>query len=183
MECVLLVVFEGLTNDRVIRKPVAAPQIESGLLGVMKPDERFDDWWMGKPLTIPLLDGEKVSVQFTGLDPDVDPAFVADADAALTHFLGLTAVDREAAAKLVFDNCRDFLEDVLPDFDRDEWPEAYAMLEIQDPMEIWSYVQPETVSVRKRLVVKFLFSSGVNAGGKRSTGFNWSIATGEYLLA
>ncbi len=146
-ESELLARFEDLTNGRVVRKPVTATRIESGLLGVMKQDEQFDDWWEGKPLAIPLLGGEEVTVQFTGLDPDVDLTFVADADAALTRFLALTDVDRAAAATPMLENCRDFLEDVLPDFDREEWPEAYAMLEIQDPMEIWSYVHPETIYV------------------------------------
>ena len=145
----LLTLFDGLNNERVARKSVTATAIRSSCLGRMKQCDGFDDWWVGKSICVPLLSGKKLPVKFTDLDPDLDADFVGQADAALSAFLNLGETDRGLAAPQIMENCREFLEDVVDDFERDEWPEAYAMLDIVDPMQIWNYVSPDVIYVSR----------------------------------
>ena len=118
--------------------------IQSNVIGTLKQDGSFSDWWISDPVEIPLLAGEKFQITFMGFEPKEDAGFITEADNALKSFLSLTINDRNSLSELVNQNCTDFLEMV----DFDEMDEE--LRQISEPNDIWKFVYPTEIYVSRR---------------------------------
>ncbi len=119
-------------------------QVTSQVLGQLTQDENFSDWWKSKPFNIPFFDNMKLPIIFTGFEPEHDTTFLQEADQALTNFLQLTLVDRNAISDLAYRNCIAFLDAV--DFDEADRP----LREIKYQNEIWEFIHPSEIYLTRR---------------------------------
>lgn len=118
--------------------------ITSAVLGTMRQDEEFGDWWHSAPVPIGLLGGESMPITFLDMNPEKDPDFLAEADTALQHFLQFSEEDARAMSGAIYQNCMEFLNAVT--YDEDDQP----LWDITDPQEIWNFVEPRFVYVSRR---------------------------------
>jgi hypothetical protein len=119
-------------------------KINSKILGELRQDENFDDWWLSKEVAIPFFDNKKLIITFSDFVPEEDSEFIAAADAGLTHFLGFNTSDRLAISNLAYKNCMDFLEAIgFDEADAELW-------EIKDEHDIWNFISPEEIYVTRR---------------------------------
>ena len=81
--------------------------IHSAVLGEMT--AKPYDVWAGATIALPLYHNERFTVQYM-FDPDDDPAFLAEADKALAHFLKLDDTVRLSSSRPVGDFARINLE-------------------------------------------------------------------------
>lgn len=119
-------------------------EITSKVIGKLKQDDRFSDWWESTALEIPFFNKQKLTITFTDFEPDDDKTFIDEADKALTNFLKLTVDDRNLISELAYKNCMDFLDAV--EFDEDDEP----LRQIVNRNEIWNFVQPTAIYVTRR---------------------------------
>jgi hypothetical protein len=120
-------------------------RITSQVAGELTQDEQLDDWWESTAaIAVPFFDGRALPVVFMNYTPAEDAAFLQQADDALRNFLALTMADRLAVSAHVHKNCTDFLEVVGHD-EADE-----PMHAIKDASEIWAFVHPTNVYVKRR---------------------------------
>lgn len=120
------------------RKSVGVPPV-----GVFWQDEEFADWWIREATIFPFFDGQKLKLVLHGFVPAEDKNFPAEAGAVLSQFLKKGNADRLAISEPVHKNCREFLEAVGYEKEDD------AMREIEYPDEIWRFVQPQVVYVKR----------------------------------
>lgn len=120
------------------------PRIHSKILGTLEQDTNFDDWWTSKPIPVPFFEGAGIPFTFMDFTPADDPTFPAEAERAIAAFLQLGAAERDRAAPLVFQNCRDFLEAIGYEEEDD------ALWKMEQPDEVWQFVTPDTVFVQRR---------------------------------
>lgn len=118
--------------------------IISEVIGPLKQDSSFPDWWESEPIPIPLLDQAKLGITFMDFEPDQDTAFMREADQALTNFLKLDEAYKVEITDHVYQNCMDFLAAVGPD-DADD-----ALRQMQEKKEIWHFVHPNQIYVTRR---------------------------------
>lgn len=119
-------------------------EIESKVIGQLKQDDTFHDWWKSKEISIPFFDNEKLTITFTDFEPEHDKAFIDEADQALTNFLKLDTADRNLISELAYKNCMAFLDAV-------EYDEADEQLrKMNDKDEIWKFIQPTEIYVSRR---------------------------------
>jgi hypothetical protein len=118
--------------------------ITSATIGALRQDEDFDDWWIGEEVAVPFFGGKALIVIFMGYRPEDDPGFIVDADEALRNFLKQTDAHRLECSAHVHNDCVEFLEAVEYD-DVDE-----RLCEIARPEEIWAFVHPDKVYVKRR---------------------------------
>ena len=117
--------------------------IKSEIIGVLRQNDKFDDWWESELIEIPFFDNKKLKITFTDLNPSQDLTFIQDADIALRSFLEKRVTNRLTISDAIFKNCMDFLKAV-------EYDEADKMLwDIQYKEEIWNFVYPENIYVSR----------------------------------
>lgn len=117
--------------------------ITSAVIGTLTQNEDFDDWWNSEKVPIPFFSNLKLPVTFTGLNPEDDPKFIAEADEALKHFFKLATRDRIGLSQVVYRNCTEFLDSA--DLDEDE--EQFRNINEQD---IWKHVAPKEIYLMRR---------------------------------
>jgi hypothetical protein len=118
--------------------------IFSQIIGSLRQDEQLDDWWVSEGVAVPFFGGKVLPVIFMGYRPGEDAAFIEDADRTLRNFLKLSQTNRQNVSEHVHRNCTDFLDAVELD-EADE-----RLREITRPEEIWAFVHPQTVYVKRR---------------------------------
>lgn len=118
--------------------------IISKTIGVLHQHERFDDWWEGPSVPIPLFDQLPVKISFINLPSDETLDFLLDADIALSNFLNLGPEARQQVAPLVWQNCKEMLEAI--DYDEQD----KKLWDIKASEEIWSFVQIKNVYIERR---------------------------------
>lgn len=119
-------------------------EITSKIIGQLKQETNFPDWWKSSEIAIPFFGNKKLAITFMDYDPEHDNAFVEEADQALTCFLKLTSVERNSISELAYKNCTDFLEAVGVD-EMDE-----ALRQIKNHNEIWNFIQPTEIYITRR---------------------------------
>lgn len=120
-------------------------EISSKVLGKLKQNSEFIDWWESEEIEVPFFDNQKLAVTFMEFEPENDNTVIDEADQALTYFLKLNTEDRNSISELTYKNCRDFLEAV--EFDEDDEP----LRQIKDENEIWNFIYPIGISAERRL--------------------------------
>lgn len=125
----------------------------SFVAGTLRQDPEFDDWWHGEALAFPFWDGRSLPVVYE-FDPQEDPRFVVEADAALKRFLRKSREDRLALAPELERSCRrcweavDYCGTVLG-LSNEELETRW--LGKENGNTPWNYVAfPEEVHVRRR---------------------------------
>jgi hypothetical protein len=119
-------------------------EIISDVIGPLKQNELFEDWWESREIEIPFFGNIKLKVVFMDFEPDHDKEFIEEADNSLKNFLGLNVTDRNKISELVYKNCMDFLESVQFD-DADE-----KLRQIKEKNDIWNFVKPTNINVSRR---------------------------------
>lgn len=120
------------------RKPV------SRVLGELTTG-RFEDWLEGGSLPVPYFGGASLEVTLMGYLPAEDPTFLAQSDEALEAFLQLGPAQRDDAAELVMQNCREVIDCIGDD---EEW--AGEVARMTEARQIWSLVRPRRLSISRR---------------------------------
>ena len=119
--------------------------IFSRIIGQLKQDENFPDWWRSDEVEIPFFDNRKLTITFMNFEPDAyDKTFAEEADKALENFLSLASIDRDAISDLAYKNCMDFLAAV--GFDEADEP----LRQIKHKNEIWNFIHPTEIYVTRR---------------------------------
>lgn len=119
-------------------------EIISSVIGQLKQDKNFPDWWISKEIEIPFFDNARMTITFMDFEPAEDKTFIEEADKALSNFLKLNSDDRKSISDLVYKNCIDFLNAV-------EFNEADDQLRnLNDRNEIWTFVYPTELFVTRR---------------------------------
>ena len=118
--------------------------IVSDLIGVLHQDERFDDWWVGPSVQVPLLDQHSLPITFTELLAEETADFLIDADVALANFFTIGMDQREAIAPYIWQNCKEFLDAI--GYDEDD----QALWDIKEAQEIWTFVDFRNIYVKRR---------------------------------
>jgi len=119
-------------------------EIISKIIGRLKQEDSFPDWWKSEEIAIPFLDNDKLTITFMDFEPEHDKTFIEEADQALTNFLKLDVNDRNLISDLAYKNCMDFLDAV-------EFNEADEPLrQIKNHNEIWKYIQPTEIYITRR---------------------------------
>ena len=85
-------------------------EVTSKVIGRLKQEVNFPDWWKSSEIEIPFFDNKKLTITFMDFKPEHDNTFVEEADQALSNFLKLTPSDRNLISELAYKNCMDFLE-------------------------------------------------------------------------
>lgn len=119
-------------------------EIISQIIGQLKQDDNFPDWWKSEEISIPFFDNEKLTIIFMDFEPEHDKTFIEEADQALRNFLALKTDDRNSISGLAYKNCMDFLESV--EDDEDDEP----LRQIKNKNEIWNFIQPSEIYVTRR---------------------------------
>jgi hypothetical protein len=118
--------------------------ITSSIIGELKQNDQFDDWWESKPVEVQFFDNKKLKITFMDLVPESDPNFINEADQALKSFLEKKTNDRLELSELAYQNCMDFLSAV-------EYDEADKPLwEIKNINEIWNFIYPKDIYIARR---------------------------------
>ena len=112
----------------------------SNTLGKLTQDKDVDEWLYVENVEIPFFDNFKLPVTFT----NNTQTFINESDFAVKNFLNLSKNDRLAISDLIYQNCRNFLDDIgYDELDKDLW-------EITDKDDIWNFVTPTNIYVEKR---------------------------------
>jgi len=119
-------------------------EIISKIIGRLKQEDSFPDWWKSEEIVIPFFDNDKLTITFMDFAPEHDKAFIDEADQALTNFLKLNADYRNLISELAYNNCMDFLDAV--GFDEADEP----LRQIKNKNEIWNFIQPTEIYVTRR---------------------------------
>jgi hypothetical protein len=119
-------------------------EIISKIIGRLKQEESFPDWWKSKEIAIPFFDNDKLTITFMDFEPEHDKTFIDEADQALTNFLKLNADDRNLISELAYKNCMEFLDAV--EYDEGDEP----LRQINKKNEIWNFIQPTEIYVTRR---------------------------------
>ncbi len=118
--------------------------IYSRIIGLLWQNDRFNNWWESSLFNIPFFDNKDLKIIFMDFVPENDDLFIREADEALELFLNKSNADRLQLSKLVFKNCKDFLNAVgFDENDKNLW-------EIQNEVSIWNFVSPNEIYVSRR---------------------------------
>ena len=119
-------------------------EIISKIIGRLKQEENFPDWWKSEKVAIPFFDNDKLTITYMDFEPEHDKTFIDEADQALTNFLKLNVGYRNLISELAYENCMEFLDAV-------EYDEADEPLrQIKNKNEIWNFIQPLEIYVTRR---------------------------------
>lgn len=119
-------------------------EITSKIIGQLRQENQFPDWWKSSKIEVPFFENERLTVTFMDFEPEHDKTFIEEADQALTNFLKLNLVDRNSISDLAYRNRKDFLDAV--DFDEADLP----LRQIKDCNEIWNFIHPTEIYVTRR---------------------------------
>ena len=119
-------------------------ELNSSVIGVLKQNPRFDDWWESDKLPIPFFNGSELPITFMDFDPCEDTNFLIQADDALKAFLEKDELDRLNISTLVFQECDSYWESII----EPHTPEKYSS--ITDAMEIWRWITPIEIYITRR---------------------------------
>lgn len=119
-------------------------QIISKIIGILKQEDNFSDWWKSKEIEVSFFDNAKLTVTFMGFEPEHDLTFIDEADQAMTNFLNLTSEDRNLISDLAYKNCMYFLDAV--GYDEIDEP----LRQIVEHNDIWNFIQPTEIYVSRR---------------------------------
>lgn len=119
-------------------------EITSKIIGQLKQDDSFSDWWESTDIEIPFFDNQKLAITFIDFEPEDDKNFIQEADQALINFFKLKNEDRNSISGLAYKNCTDFLEAI--DFDEADEP----LRQIEDHNEIWDFIEPTEIHISRR---------------------------------
>lgn len=119
-------------------------EIISKIIGRLKQEESFPDWWKSEKIAIPFFDNDKLTIIFMDFEPELDTTFIDEADQALRNFLALKTDDRNSISELVYKNCMDFLEAV--EYDEIDEP----LRQINNKSDIWNFIHPSEIYVTRR---------------------------------
>ncbi len=106
-------------------------------LGPLQPDSKIPEWLVSQPISVPFLEGAKLTFTLDGLE-DTDEA---DASNAVEAFLGLPPDARKNAAPYVFANYRRMAE-LVSDED--------LACRIGSEEDVWAHVNFSEVFVSRR---------------------------------
>ena len=118
--------------------------ITSSIIGELKQNDQFEDWWESEPIGIRFFDDKKLKITFMDLVPENDPNFIKEADQALKSFLEKKTNDRLELSELAYQNCMNFLNAV--EYDEGDKP----LWDIKEKSEIWNFIYPEEIYVTRR---------------------------------
>src|SRR5574343_632417 len=119
-------------------------EIRSKIIGQLKQDENFSDWWRSGLIKIPFLDNNELPIIFMDFNPKEDTMFLDEADKALVNFFKLSTEYKNIISELVYKNRIDFLDySGLND-------ENNLFRQIKDKNEIWNYVHPTEIYITRR---------------------------------
>jgi hypothetical protein len=119
-------------------------EIVSKIIGRLKQEDGFPDWWKSEEISIPFFDNDKLTITFMDFEPEHDKTFIDEADQSLRNFLKLNLDDRNLISELAYKNCMDFLDEV-------EYDEADEPLrQINNKNEIWEFIQPTEIYISRR---------------------------------
>jgi hypothetical protein len=119
-------------------------QITSQVLGQLKQDDRFQDWWNKENVDIPFFSNIKLTITFMDFNPDLDTKFITEADKALSSFMKLGDQERHEISDFVYKNFVTIKEEV----DYPYWSEE--LRQIKNPVKIWNFIQPMGIFVTRR---------------------------------
>src|SRR5262245_52733471 len=119
-------------------------KITSAVIGELRQDDRFHNWWISEETTIPFFDGKTLTINFIDCEPEKDAKFIDEADGALKNFLALTSADRLKISHHVYRNCAEHLE--IAEFDGSD----QLLRDINSENEIWRLVHPRWLYVSRR---------------------------------
>lgn len=117
--------------------------IKSEILGELKQNDRFKDYWESEFIEIPFFDNKKMKITFMDFIPEGDTKFITEADKALKAFLQKSEVDRLLISNLAYENCMDFLNAV--EFDEADQP----LWNIKEKKQIWKFIYPQDIYVTR----------------------------------
>ena len=106
-------------------------------IGDLAQDPHIPEWWTSRPISVPYFSGAKLS--FTITVESVDANYPPEISDAIREFLLLADRDRIVASERVFKNYRDFVDAV-----------EGVDLVVNGSSEIWRYVRPTEVYIRRR---------------------------------
>ena len=114
--------------------------IELKSVGGLKPHHIIPDGWLiSQPISIPFFDHVKLEFIFDGYDNDEN--FFIEAEEAISNFLKKDSSDRIEISHLVFENHTEFIDAVGEEED---------LLKIENEKDIWQFVYPYSIFVRRR---------------------------------
>lgn len=119
--------------------------ITSALLGKLKRVDHYEDLWRSKQIIIPFFGNKKSPVEFIDFLPQKDRTFIKKADNALSNFFEITKDKRKIYSGVLYNNCMTAL-DAFDDIDQ-----AEELRNIKDQHDIWRFLEPTFVAVRRSL--------------------------------
>lgn len=118
--------------------------VTSSVIGKIKQNARFEDWWESSKVAVPLFNNEKHVITLLDFHPENDPTFINETDQALENFMKLTKEDRNAISDLVYENCINHLN--KSDYDeKDDY-----LRDIKNTNDVWNYVKAEEIYISRR---------------------------------
>lgn len=119
-------------------------EITSKIIGQLKQEDTFPDWWKSEKTEIPFFENEKLAITFMDFEPEHDKTFIEEADQTLINFLKLNLAYRNSISDLAYKNCKDFLDTV--GYEKADAP----LRKIKDHNEIWNFIHPTEIYVTRR---------------------------------
>ncbi|MFC4690929.1 DUF6985 domain-containing protein [Dokdonia genika] len=117
--------------------------INSKIIGELKQNDQFEDWWESELIEIPFFDNKRMKITFMDFIPERDTEFIKEADKALKTFLKKSESDRLLISNLAYENCMEFLNAV--EFDEEDQP----LWDIKDKNQIWKFIYPQDIYVTR----------------------------------
>jgi len=118
--------------------------IKSDVIGVLKQNKQFEDWWESELIEIPFFNNKKIKITFMDFIPENDTEFIKESNEALKLFLEKSESDKFSISHLVYKNCMDLIN--ISEFNEAE----QHLIKIKDKNEIWNYIQPKEIYIARR---------------------------------
>jgi hypothetical protein len=117
------------------------------ILGDLHQDEHVADWWASRPIPVPLFSG--ALLEFVVDVEAHDDKYPPDVGEAIRAFLRLDETDRLAASSRVCAYHREILDNAR----RRRMVEVMHLepRQLNDPHDIWKFVQPRRVHVERHV--------------------------------
>lgn len=119
-------------------------KVLSKIIGELKQDDNFHDWWKSDEIEIPFFNNKRLEVTFMGCEPEQDRIFIEEADKALVNFFKLKNDYRKSISELAYKKCMGYLDAI--DFNDADEP----LRQIKDVHEIWNFIYPTELYLTRR---------------------------------